>query len=258
MDNRPIGIFDSGVGGLSVFKEIKKLLPKESYIFVADQKNVPYGEKSKDQLCKLSDKITQYLLKIDVKMIVVACNTATCYAIDFLRKKYPNTPFVGTVPAIKTAVELSHRKSIAVMSTPATSKSRYLKNLINSYVSGTKIVNVGCTNLENLVENGSINSPEVTVLIKKYLKQALVHNPDYIVLGCTHYPFLKTTFQRLSRLETIDSGYAIAKRVVSLLSNRSNSKEPSATYLTTGDPEKFAKVASRLIKTRVTARKLII
>lgn len=258
MDNRPIGIFDSGVGGLSVFKEIKKLLPKENYIFIADQKNVPYGEKSKDQLCELSDKITQYLLKMRVKMIVVACNTATCYAIDFLRKKYPNISFIGTVPAIKTAVHLSHRKSIAVISTPATSKSPYLKDLISSYASRVRIVNVGCANLENLVEKGFINSPEVTVLVKKYLKQAMVHNPDFIVLGCTHYPFLKTTIQKLSRLKTIDSGHAIAQRVISLLSERSNNKNPSVIYLTTGDPKQFAGVASRLLKTRVTTKKLII
>lgn len=276
MDTRPIGIFDSGIGGLSVFRDIKKLLPKENYIFVADQKNVPYGEKSKYQLCKISDRIVKYFIKRNVKMIIVACNTASCYTIDFLRKKYPSLPLVGTVPAIKTAVELSRRKSIAVLSTPATAKSPYIRELIQKYAGGVIVTNIGCPNLENLVEQGMINSPQVKVLLKKYLKKALIHGPDYIVLGCTHYPFLKSTIQKLSKAKTVDSGRAIAKRVENLLSTFNpvksrkagtlkglfdgvkikNNRKSSVAYLTTGNPEFFSKTASQLLRSKVIAEKL--
>ncbi len=258
MDTRPIGIFDSGVGGLSVLREIKKLLPRENYIFIADQKNVPYGGKSKYQLRKISDRIVGYFIKRNVKMIVIACNTASCYAIDFLRKKHSSLPFVGTVPAIKTAAELSCRKSIAVLSTPATAKSSYIKDLIRKYADGVTIANIGCPNLENLIEQGMINSPSVKILLKKYLEKALAQKPDYIVLGCTHYPFLKSTIQKLSKAKTVDSGRAIAKRVKNLLNAlkiKNNRKSP-VTYLTTGDPELFSKTASQLLRSGVTAKKL--
>ncbi len=258
MNARPIGIFDSGIGGLSVFREIRKLLPKENYIFIADQKNVPYGGKSEYELRKILDRIVKYFIKRNAKMVVVACNTASCYTIDFLRKKYPFLPLVGTVPAIKTAVELSRRKSIAILSTPATAKSPYIRELIRKYAGGTTVVNVGCPNLENLIEQGMINSPQVKILLKKYLKKALAQKPDYIVLGCTHYPFLKSAIQKLSKAKTVDSGWSIAKRVKSLLSvlKTENNQKPLVTYLTTGDPEFFSKTSSRLLRSRVTAEKL--
>ncbi len=258
MDTRPIGIFDSGVGGLSVFREIKKLLPKENYIFIADQKNVPYGGKSKYQLRKISDRVVRYFIKRNVKMVVVACNTASCYTIDFLRKKYPSLLIVGTIPAIKTAAELSRRRSIAVLSTPATAKSLYIRELIRKYAAGVIVVNIGCPNLENLIEQGAIDSPSVKILLKKYLKKALIQKPDYIVLGCTHYPFLKSTIQKLSKAKTVDSGRAIAKRVENLLSTSKikNNRKSSVTYLTTGNPEFFSKTASQLLRSKIIAEKL--
>lgn len=260
MNTQPIGVFDSGVGGLSVLREIKKLLPRENYIFIADQKNVPYGGKTESQLCRITDRIVKHLIGRQVKIIVVACNTATCYALKFLREKYLSVTFVGTVPAIKPAVQFSRRKSIAVLSTPATAKSPYLKNLIRQNAIGVKIANVGCFNLENLVEEDQIRSPEVKILVKRYLQKATRFKPDYIVLGCTHYPFLKTTIQRLGPfgIKIIDSGRAIAKRVKSILSasNSENGREASTTYFTTGDPEKFSKAASRLLRAKIVAQKL--
>lgn len=259
MDTRPIGIFDSGVGGLSIYREIRKLLPKENYIFIADQHNIPYGEKSKDQLIVITDHLVKYLKKQKVKLVVIACNTATCYVLEDLRKKYPSLNFVGTVPAVKPAAELSARKSIAVLSTPATSKSRYLSQLIDQYAPKVKVSNIGCYNLEDLIEKGLINSQKTKNLLKKYLDRASVQKPDYIVLGCTHYPFLKNTIKRLSLgIKTIDSGKAIAKRVKDVLGKDGlNLKdEGSSVYLTTGRPTEFSRVASVLLKTGVEARKL--
>lgn len=260
MDNRPIGVFDSGIGGLSVLKEIKKILPNEKYIFVADQKHVPYGGKTSAQLIDLADKITSYFVSQNAKMVVIACNTSTCYSINAMRSKYPNLPFVGTVPAVKKAVEKSVSKSVAVISTPATAKSPYLKKLIEQYAKNAKIVRVGCAGLENAVEEGDISSKKVDALLNRYLKEALKNHPDYIVLGCTHYPFLKKAIQRHvgSKIKLIDSGKAIARRVDSLLSEAGNLGNSSGgtTYLTTGDPERFASVASVLLKEKISAKKL--
>jgi len=257
MHTEPIGVFDSGVGGLSILREIKKLLPNENYIFIADQKNVPYGGKTTGQLRKLSDRIVRKFLDSQVKLIVIACNTATCHAIDYLRRKHPLIPFVGTVPAIKIAAKLSKVKSIAVISTPATSESSYLKKLIKDFASGIKVANIGCPNLEDTVEEGSLNSTKTKLLIKKYISMAMSDNPDYIVLGCTHYPFLKKEIEKISKVKTVDSGKAIARRVKFLLGDKlTKNKKPHTAYFTTGDSKKFSQVASTLLKTKIIAQKI--
>ena len=260
MDTRPIGVFDSGVGGLSVLREIKRLLPRENYIFVADQINIPYGGKTRSQLRLLTERITRFLVKKGAKMIVIACNTATCYAIEFLRRKFPSNIFVGTVPAIKPAARLSLNKTIVVLSTPATARSFYLKNLIRDNAAGIKVVNIGCPNLENLVEEGRINSPEIKILVTRYLKKAAPFRPDYIVLGCTHFPFLKGAIRESSpfRANTIDSGRAIARRVKNLLNTAGleNGRKASTVYYTTGNPKRFSEVASRLLGIKIRAKKL--
>lgn len=253
-DKRPIGVFDSGVGGLSVLIELQKLLPKEDFIFIADQAHVPYGEKTQSQLCQLAHNISDFLIKKNTKLIVVACNTATCHTIDYLRKEF-KIPFVGTVPAVKTAAEQTMKKCIGVISTPATSESDYLSNLITDYAQGIKVVNVGCTGLENVVEKGDINSKEVESLLKKFLEPIKIAGADAIVLGCTHYPFLKTKI-RINigpDIKIIDSGKAIAKRTLSLLEKSSslNDQGGKSYYLTTGDSKVFSKVASILMKKKV-------
>ena len=165
--NKPIGVFDSGVGGLSVLIELRKLLPHEDFVFLAYQLYVPYGEKSKKQLIDLAYRVGDYFIKNhDVKMIVVACNTSTCYSVDNLRKKC-SFPVVGTEPAIKVAAEQTENGKIAVMSTPATSKSMAVRKLIKNYCKNIEVLNIGCWNLENIVENGKINDSK---LLRKYLK----------------------------------------------------------------------------------------
>jgi len=255
-DKRPIGVFDSGVGGLSVLKELHKLLPKEDFIFVADQANVPYGEKSQSKLCQLTSNISKFLIKNDVKLIVVACNTATCNSIDFLRKKF-TVLFVGTVPAIKPAAEQTQNKCIGIISTPSTSESDYFSDLITKHAQGVKVVNIGCAGLENAVEKGDLKSKETELLLKKYLAPIKIAEADVIVLGCTHYPFLKTKIKSNlgPSVKIIDSGKAIAKRTLSLLenSNSLNTQGGKSHYLTTGDGKIFSKVASVLMKKRISA-----
>lgn len=262
MSRRPIGVFDSGVGGLSVLIELRKLLPNESFVFLADQKYVPYGEKSKEELIHLTRKITDYFIKKhNIKLMVIACNTATCYAIYELRKKY-NIPIVGTVPAVKPASEGTKSGVIAVISTPATSKSEVLKSIINDNFKGKKIFNIGCKDLENAVEEGSIDSPMSVKLLQKYLKPVKYSKADYLVLGCTHYPFLKKTIRKVigRPISLIDGNSGIARRTKNLLSRfdvlNKNKKKGKTIYLSTGDVDKFSNVASNLLKQPVPGKKV--
>lgn len=264
MDRRPIGVFDSGVGGLSILKELTKILPKEDFVFLADQKYVPYGEKTKKELVNLCMNITDYFIKEHkIKMLVIACNTATCYSIKELRQKY-SLPIVGTEPAIKPAAENTRTRVIAVISTPATSKSKTLKRLIEEYAKEVTVLNVGCKNLENIVERGELNNPKVKKLLQKYLEKIKNSKTDNLVLGCTHYPFLKKPIAKFlgPHIKLVDSGRAIAKRARSLLFQYSieskQKKRGKVWYVTTGDAKKFQAVASQLLGKKVTTQKVLI
>lgn len=260
-DTRAIGVFDSGVGGLSVLKELIALMPKENYIFVADQFNIPYGEKTKRELQKITLKICNFFVSQNSKIIIMACNTATCYALDFLRSEI-KIPIIGTVPAIKPAAEKSRSGVIGIISTPATSKSAYLKSLIKSYAKDLKIVNIGCPNLENAVETGNFNSQKVNQLLNKYIKPVKKSGADIIVLGCTHYPFLKTQIKNIAgtNLQLLDSGKAIAMRAKKILQQLSaiNKSGGKIDFYTTGEHKPFSKIASSLLKKRIEARHLIL
>lgn len=260
-DQRPIGVFDSGVGGLSVLKELRKLLPGEDFIFIADQKYVPYGEKSTDELNALTLKISRFLEKNKAKAIVVACNTATCHSIGHLRENVP-LPFIGTVPAVKPAAQNTKTGVIGIISTPATSKSAYLKELIKAHAKGIRVVNIGCFNLENSVETGELDSPEVEKLIYRYTAPLKKAGADAVVLGCTHYPFLKSKIRKAlgAKVKLVDSGLAVAKRTKAVLAASDSLNKRKAggrvRYFTTGEPKLFNKAASGLLKTRVNSSRL--
>lgn len=264
-NNRPIGVFDSGVGGLSVLIELKRLLPKENFVFLADQLYVPYGEKNKKDLIKLAYKITDYLVNHhNIKMMVVACNTSTCSSIDEVRKKY-SFPIVGTVPAIKPATEKTKTGTVAIISTPSTSKSIVLKNLIKKYCQNVNVLNIGCKNLENMVEEGELDGPEVRKLLIKYLKRIKNSDSDCLVLGCTHYPFLKRHIRKIlgSRVKLIDGNKAIARRTGILLDkyhirNNPGKNKGIILYFTTGNSVKFSKAASKLLKQKIKTEKVMI
>ncbi|MBP6883828.1 MAG: glutamate racemase [Candidatus Pacebacteria bacterium] len=263
-NSQPIGVFDSGVGGLSILIELRRLLPEENFIFLADQKYVPYGEKTKKELVQRGLRITNYFVKNhNIKMMVIACNTATCGAINEIRNRYA-FPIVGTVPAIKPAAETTKTGVIGVMSTPSTSKSEVVRNLIRDNCKGVKVFNVGCKNLEDTVEQGEMGNSEVDKLLKKYLREIKASKADRLVLGCTHYPFLKKVIAKMAgpNLKLIDSGKAIAKRTNALLVRNkfknNQDKKGSLSFVTTGDPEKFRRVASKLLKIKVEAGQALI
>lgn len=256
MNNSPIGVFDSGVGGLSVLAELQKLLPMETFIFVADQANVPYGGKTKEEIEILTDKILGFLVSKNVKAVVVACNTATVYAIDYLRQKY-QVPIIGTVPVIKTIASISKTKKTAVFSTPATSKSDYLTSLIEKFADGVMVYKVGGTGLEELIEEGKLEDLETDKVLHESLEPLLKKNVDAIALGCTHYPFLRKKIQEIvgPNIAVVDSGGAVARRTKAILENNGilASKKNEDIFFTTGDKEKFKMVAQKLLEKKLPA-----
>jgi glutamate racemase len=218
MSNKPIGFFDSGVGGTSVWKEVNQLLPNENTIYLADSKNAPYGEKSKETILKYSIKNTEFLLKKGCKLIVIACNTATTNTISTLRELY-NIPFIGIEPAIKPAALQSKNNAIGVLATKGTLSSELFAKTTEKYASEITIVEQVGEGLVDLIENGKLNSPETKKLLEIYIKPMLALGVDYIVLGCTHYPYLIPQIKKIvgDNVAIIDSGEAVAKQTKAIL-----------------------------------------
>jgi glutamate racemase len=218
MNNHPIGIFDSGVGGTSIWKEINELLPKENTIYLADSKNAPYGNKSEEQIIQLSIKNTELLLEKGCKLIVVACNTATTNAIDYLRKNY-KVPFIGIEPAIKPAALRSQSKTVGILATKGTLSSNLFHSTSENHANGIKIVEQVGTGLVPLIEGSKVDSSETKVLLKKYLKPMLDEGMDHLVLGCTHFPYLIPILKELipEHIKIIDSGEAVARQTKVIL-----------------------------------------
>ena len=217
-NNEAIGIFDSGIGGTSIWSAIHELLPNEKTIYLADSKNAPYGQKPKEEIIALSMKNTEFLLNMNCKLIVVACNTATTNAIQELRAKY-DVPFIGIEPAIKPAVLHSKTQIIGVLATQGTLSSTLFNKTTEKY-QDTKIIEQVGNGLVQLIESGQINSPEMTQLLNSYLKPMIEANIDYLVLGCSHYPYLIPQIKAIlpNHIQIIDSGEAVAKQTQKLLS----------------------------------------
>lgn len=218
MDNKqPIGVFDSGIGGTSIWREIHNLLPNEKTIYLADSKNAPYGEKTKEEIIRLSMKNTDLLLDMNCKLIVVACNTATTNAIRELRAKY-DVPFIGIEPAIKPAAIHSKTQVIGILATKGTLNSE-LFNKTTEMFYHTKIIEQIGYGLVELIENGQIESAEMTQLLHSYLNPMIEANIDFLVLGCSHYPYLIPQIRKIipDHIQIIDSGLAVARQTQNLL-----------------------------------------
>ncbi len=216
-NTNPIGLFDSGIGGTSIWKEMQQLLPNENSIYLADSKNAPYGKKSKEEIINLSFKNTDFLLEKNCKIIVVACNTATTNAIKELREKY-SVPFIGIEPAIKPAALQTTTQTIGILATQGTLNSELFYQNIQNY-SHTKIIEQVGHGLVELIEDGKINSTETKKLLESYLTPMVKANIDYLVLGCTHYPYLIPIIKKMipNNIKIIDSGEAVAKQTKNIL-----------------------------------------
>ena len=217
-NNNPIGLFDSGIGGTSIWSAINKLLPNENTIYLADSKNAPYGQKTKDEILALCEKNTQLLLDLNCKIIVVACNTATTNAIKELREKY-KIPFIGIEPAIKPAANNSKTQTIGILATAGTLNSELFNKNVEQFYQ-TKIIEQIGHNLVNLIEDGQINSQETFRLLQEYLQPMINQNIDYLVLGCSHYPYLSPQIKKIlpKNIQIIDSGEAVALQTKNVLS----------------------------------------
>lgn len=254
MNNSPIGFFDSGVGLFSILKETKKLLSRENFVIFADQGHNPYGEKTKSQIKRFAQDATNFLIKKHkIKMMVLACNTATVLALESLRKKF-DIPIVGTVPAVKPAFGTSKDTRVAIMSTPATAKSKYLASLIKDFGDNSRTLKVGCAGLEEAIEYG--NERLIFATLDFYLAKIKKFKPDVVVLGCTHYPLVKNRIESsLPKVKIIDSSQAIARRIKGILirTNLLSKKKIGDIYYTTGDPRIFSKITGDLLKSKIEA-----
>jgi glutamate racemase len=218
MSNKPIGIFDSGIGGTSILKEIYALMPNENIIYLADSKNAPYGNKSKEDIIQLSIKNTELLINKGCKLIVVACNTATTNAISYLRATY-NIPFIGIEPAIKPAALNTKTKAVGILATKGTLSSALFHKTTDLYSKGISVIEQVGEGLVPLIESGNLDSNELQSLLKIYIEPMLKANIDYLVLGCTHYPYLIPILTKLlpKHVKIIDSGLAVAKQTKAIL-----------------------------------------
>jgi glutamate racemase len=254
----PVGVFDSGLGGLSVVRDIRRRLPNEELIYFADSAYCPYGIKTPEEIRARSETVVGELVRAGAKVIVVACNTASAMAIFALRDAFPHVPIIGLEPAVKPAVERTRTGVVGVLATPRTVAGERLEWLIETYAGGVEVYRVAATGLVELVEAGVLEGPDVDAALAPLLDPMVDVGVDQVVLGCTHYPFLRNAIQRYvgDDVAVIDSGEAIARRLEVVLTGNGlrRGSEVGGTFrmTTSGDPGAVAKVAAELLGTPVT------
>jgi glutamate racemase len=217
--NDPIGVFDSGIGGLSVLRAMRELMPDESMNYFGDQGHVPYGPRSMEEIQKFSEGITRFLLEQNSKLIVVACNTASAAALKYLRGRFPNVPFVGMEPAVKPAAETTKTGKVGVLATPATFQGALYASVVERFGAGVELFQHTCTGLVGQIERGELNSKSTRRILEDALTPMLEKNIDTVVLGCTHYPFVIPLIQEIvgEHVRVIDPAPAVARQVRRLL-----------------------------------------
>jgi len=246
----PIGVFDSGLGGLSVAREVRRRLPHESILYLADSAYCPYGGRSIEEIQERSLAVTQALVERGAKLVVVACNTASGAAIETLRESFA-IPIVGLEPAVKPAALSSVAGRIAVLATPATLKTARFNRLVDNHGAGVEVIKVECPGFVELVEMGEVNGNGALDAVARVLEPVRIAAADRVVLGCTHYPFLRGAIQEVlgSGVQILDSGTAVAKQVERVLRRRGILAEEGVggfQVLTTGDPATVYPIAERL------------
>jgi len=250
MNDAPIGVFDSGLGGMSVLRDMVRRLPHENFIYVADSGHCPYGGKSQQQIIARAVAITDFLLGRGAKLIVVACNTATVAAVEYLRANYSGG-FVGMEPAVKPAVALTRSGVVGVLATVATLSGEKLHKLIDRHAGSVRIITQPCPGLPERVEAGELESAETRVLVERYTAPLLASGADVMVLGSTHYPFLRPLIQQVvgPEVKLLDTGEAVARRVESVLKGEGNGEDLRADRLGPGEVEWFTSGAPQHLKT---------
>ena len=258
MDDRPIGVFDSGIGGLTVVSALSNALPNENILYVGDTARVPYGNKSTLRIKQYSKEITGWLVQQNCKMIVIACNTVSSMAINFLQSHF-SLPIVGVIkPGVEFAIKITKNKKIGILGTQGTINSNAYGKELLSKVPDIKIVSKACPLFVPLVEEGLVEGEIPSSIAGLYLKEVKSSDIDTVILGCTHYPLLKETIGEFlgKKITLVDSGNATAKAVASELHNHkliSTDKNGKIQCFVTDDPKSFDILASRFLRTNITA-----
>ncbi|MBM7060182.1 glutamate racemase [Pseudomonas sp. UL073] len=221
-NNAPIGVFDSGVGGLSVLGEIRQLLPAESLLYVADSGHVPYGEKTPEFIRERSQVIASFLLGQGAKALVLACNTATAAAVADLRERHPELPIIGMEPAVKPAAAATRSGVVGVLATTGTLKSAKFAALLDRFASDVRVITQPCPGLVERIEAGELDGASTRALLQGFVAPLLAEGCDTLILGCTHYPFLKPLLRELvpAAVNLVDTGAAVARHLQRVLSAR--------------------------------------
>lgn len=251
MSEAPVGVFDSGVGGLSVLGEIERLLPDESLLYVADTGHMPYGEKSPEFIRERCVQVAQFFREQDAKALVLACNTATVAAVADLRQRYPDWPIVGMEPAVKPAAAATRSGIVGVLATTGTLRSAKFVALLDRFANEVQVITQPCPGLVELIETGDLHSPELRLLLQGYVQPLLAAGCDTLILGCTHYPFLKPLLATLVPADVVlvDTGAAVARQLQRLLSSGALlAKGPArpAQFWTSGSVDIFRNVLPKL------------
>ncbi len=271
MTRPSIGVFDSGVGGLSVLREIQRRLPNVPLVYFADQRHVPYGSRSLDAVQALSEEITRFLLELGCGLVVVACNTASAAALRGLRSSFPGTPFVGMEPAVKPAAARTETRKVAVLATPATFQGVLFASVVDRFARGVEVVEIVAPGLVELIEAGQTASKRVDSILMRSLSPAADRGIDTLVLACTHYSFVIPSIQRIlgPTVTVIDPSPAIARQSERLWVSRgrdestqkgtgtqrgagtqkgtSTLKGTGTRYVTSGDPSVFRSSLFKLV-----------
>lgn len=249
----PIGIFDSGVGGLSVLRAIREQMPEESVVYFGDQGHIPYGPRPMAQIRSFSEAITRFLLEQNSKVIVVACNTASAAALKYLREKFPVVSFVGMEPAVKPAAENTQTGKVGVLATPATFEGALYASVVERFANGVELFQNTCSGLVQQIEQGNLDGPETRAILEDALLPMLEKNIDTVVLGCTHYPFVIPLIQQIvgENVRVIDPAPSVAKQVRRVLeakgTKRESSAQAGARFYTSGDPDQLRSVLPGLL-----------
>jgi len=252
-DAAPIGIFDSGIGGLSVMRHIRAMLPAHPLIYLADQVHVPYGTRSLEEVRAFSFEITRFLIGKGARIIVVACNTASAAALHSLREQFPDVPFVGMEPAVKPAASQTHSGVVGVLATPATFQGELFASVVERFAQGVKILKSTCPGLVEEIEKGRAGGIKARRILKEAIQPMLEQQVDTIVLGCTHYPFALDTISEITGpdVEVIDPSPAVARQAVRVMEQfgwlKETGESEEVTIFTSSSSELLTKKISRIL-----------
>ncbi len=247
-----IGVFDSGVGGLSVLRHLRAQLPHVDMAYFADSANVPYGPRPLAQVRALSEAITRFLLGQGAQVIVVACNTASAAALKHLRATFPEVPFVGMEPAVKPAAEQTRTGTVGVLATPATFQGELFASVVERFAAGVTVIPQVCPGLVQQIEAGALDTAETEAMLRGWVEPLLARDIDALVLGCTHYPFVIPLLQKICGpgVRVIDPAPAVARQAQRVLNGAGHPAGETVigrlTYSTSGDPDAFRQILARL------------